>query len=253
MNRLLFLCLFSSAASAGTTLTWERSKGSEKPTTLVMKCEGGNARFEGSAAAGRTVIWDAAKKTLAVLKPAEKTYSQLTEAQLLELRERMKAMAEQMRGRLDSLPPAQRAQLEAMLGAAEETAEWKFTATGKKSRVGKWECELYDGERGAVKSQSCMVPWPSAPAKKDELECVKSVSSLFQALSRGLARDSDTAPEDLTKFPGLPVQTTRSMADGQQLVSTLKSAEKGKIPPDAFLVPKDYTLTKTEGLGGTHE
>jgi hypothetical protein len=248
MNRALVLLLVSSAASAGTTLAWERLRGDEAPTRLTMKCENGNVRFEGSAGGGRVVIWDAQAKTLDVLKPQEKTYGQLTETQANAMRDKLKGLREQMKARLDTLPPEKRTQLEAMLAdASGEGEQWKFTATGKKQKVGKWDCEVYDGERGAVKMQSCMVPWSAAPAKKEDLECLKGVSSLFQSLLKGIA-DADAAThEDLTRFPGLPVQTTRVLPDGRKAVMTLMSAERGKIGAGEFVVPKDYQLTSLDG------
>jgi hypothetical protein len=242
MSRALPLLLVSSVAFGGTTLTWERTRGAEAPAPVSMKCEGGSARFEG-AGSDRIILWDGATKTLSLLKPADKTYQQLTEAQMQQMRDRAAAAMEAMKPRLEKMSPEQRAQLEAMMNAGSgQAGEWKFTPTGKKAKVGKWDCEWYDGTRGGLKTQSCMVPWASAPAKKEELECVKSAMSIFQGMLRGAMHDGDATHDDFTKFPGIPVQTVRESSDGTKHSMTLKNVDRGPLPPETFAVPKGYTL-----------
>ena len=243
------LLLLSTPAFAGTTITWQRSRGDEAPTTLVMKCEGGNARFDTTAQGGSIVVWDDAKKTLNILKPAQKTYTSVTEAQLGEIRKHAEATYRDLEKRLNAMPPAERAQMEAMMmqtGLGQKVAEWKFTPTGKKSKVGPWPCELYEGDRGGQgKTTFCMAPWATAPVKKEEFACLKNVVALFGALAGG--SDSDLAHEDLTKFPGLPLQTTRELGEGKTMSSTVKAAARAKHPAETFAIPAGYTQSEAAG------
>jgi hypothetical protein len=234
MSRLAFTFVLASfSAHAGIVLKWDRTRGDEPATTLVMTCEGGNARFEGSGTKGRTVLWDAKARALHVIKTDEKTFSTLSEAQLLALRERAKAAIEKIKA---ASTPEKRAEIDAMTAEP----EWKLTATGQKAKPGQWDCELYDAEKGTSKLQMCIVPWAKSPAKKEDLDCVKSVAELFKMMSRGaLSKEADFA-EDLTKFPGLAVQSTRDMGGGKKAISTLKTVEKVTPPPGAFTVPADF-------------
>src|SRR5205814_123380 len=116
----------------GTSVTWERTLRDGTPMTVVMKCDNGSARFErGGAEGSRTVIWDGPGKAMLVLKPAEKTYTKMTEAQLKEMKERTQARVAEMRAKVEKLPPADRARAEAMMAAMgeEKPAEWKFKPT----------------------------------------------------------------------------------------------------------------------------
>jgi hypothetical protein len=86
-----------------------------------------------------------------------------------------------------------------------------------------------------------MTPWPAAPAKKEDFECVKSAVSLFQSMVRG--PDSEMTGDDFTKFPGLPIQTLRDNGDGTKNTNTLESVERGPLSAATFAIPKDYQLT----------
>src|SRR5262249_39781502 len=148
MRRTLLASLLASAsASAGVKIVWERVQAGKPAHDIVMQCEGESARFEGAGDKPMTVIWDGQKKLLTLLHPDDKPYMQLH-------------------------PP----RTAAVRGGATPSNAGKtvdealtFTAKGKKAKVGKWDCELYDVKRGESSLEMCLTPWDKAPLKREEV------------------------------------------------------------------------------------
>jgi hypothetical protein len=211
-HRALALVLVSSTAFADGKAVWERTAAGKPPTPITMWCKNGNARMETNGEKKLVVIWDSEKKLLSILHPDEKVYEQLDPSRFAGL------------------------QGASAQGGGNETT---YTATGKKQKVEKWDCELYKVKRLGMPLEMCLVPWAKSPVKKDELACMKSVADAFAMLG---AKDNDGAAQDFTKMPGLPVQTTRDLGDGKANVMTLKGWEKGEPPAGAFTIPDDYSV-----------
>lgn len=217
-STLLACLLFSLSASAGVKLVWDRVQDGKPPHEIKMSCEGDSARFEGAGERPMTAIWDGQKKLLSILHAEDKTYMQLDPARIAAVR--------------GGAAPGKSA------ATPEEAAT--FSDKGKKSKVGKWDCELYEVKRGeTTKLEMCIVPWDKAPLKKEDVACLKSVGEAMRNMGM---RESDGTHEDLSKFPGLPVQVTHEGSS-----TTLKSAEKATVPADAFTVPADFTPAKGPG------
>lgn len=253
MNRLLVLLLIASSASAGTVLNWERAR-TDETNSIVMKCEGGNARFESNGGkAAAIVIYLAKTKTLTVMNPAAKTYVQMDQSTMSAARDRASATKERMKAQLEKAAPEQRAQLEALLNAEKDVKplpEWSFKSTGKKLKVGSFDCELFDGSRGETRVELCLVPWEKAPVKRADLECARGVAEMFKSMGPAVAADGDSTREDLTKFPGLPVLSSRDVGEGRKITMTLKGAAIAPVSPDEFVIPPGYELNKSRTFGG---
>jgi hypothetical protein len=241
MNRILLsLCVLCAATSfAGVKVVWDRVSADGKSAEISMQCEGENARFEGAGEKKSVAIWDAKKQMLEVVRDDNKTYTALDPAQIAAMAQRLAAM----RAKLDQMPPEQRAQVEKMMGgkmADDPKAEWVFTSKNKKSKIAKWDCDLYDAKRGALEAEMCIVPWEKSPLKREDLKCVKPISEMFKGMS---SDEADGMTDMLEKFPGMPARSIRNLADGKKATTTLKSADHATIAASAFEVPAGYKET----------
>jgi hypothetical protein len=206
-----FLVLFSASAFAAGKVTFERSVAGAAPVPITVLCDSGNARMETGGEPEKKVvlIWDAKQKQLSILHPGTKTYQQIDPDRF-----------SQATGQQPGPDPVVTA-----------------TATGKKAKVDRWDCEHYNVKRGELQLDMCLVPWAKAPVKKEELSCMASVQAAMRKMG---AKEGDATGGDVDKLPGMPVQTTRDLGEGKANVMTLKSVERGPAPSDAFVVPTDY-------------
>ncbi len=243
MNRILpsLFVLCASTSFAGIKVVWDRVSAEGKNAEISMQCEGENARFEGMGMGDKksVAIWDAKKQMLEVVRDENKSYTALDPAQIAAMAQRLAAM----RASLAQMPPEKREQLEKMMGgkmADDPKAEWVFTSKNKKSKVAKWDCELYDAKRGAMEAEMCIIPWEKSPLKREDLKCVKPISEMFKGMS---SDEADGMTDMLEKFPGMPALSVRNLADGKKSTTTMKSADHAAVAASAFEIPAGYKET----------
>jgi hypothetical protein len=82
-------------------------------------------------------VFDGGKQVLYMVDPTRKTYFEMTKADVDRLGAQVHGAVAQMQSQLEKLPPAQRAQMEAMMQGVERTR------TGSDG-VGRWTCDKYD-------------------------------------------------------------------------------------------------------------
>jgi hypothetical protein len=220
---LLSVCLVGSApAFAGGRFTWERSTTGQSPVPITLTCEDGDARMETGGEKNRVLIWDAKKRVLTILDPVTKSY--------------LSVDPEHLTGMIGRRPPKD---------------EPAFKQTGKKSKVGPWECEHYvirrSGQNGGVEIWyelgACLVSWAKSPVKAEELGCLKSMMGALDTLG---AQEGDVTAGAVDELPGLPVRTVRDTGDGKVSVSTFKSFQRVPVGAEAFTVPADYAPRGSE-------
>src|SRR5687768_588935 len=87
------------------------------PLTVQVQIEATRMRTEmaGPNGAVQVMIFDGGKQVLYIVDPARKTYMEMTKADADRLGGQMQGAIGQMQAQLEKLPPAQRAQMEAML------------------------------------------------------------------------------------------------------------------------------------------
>jgi hypothetical protein len=110
---LLLFC--GSAWAADGVLIAERTSVGGSAQTHQIQIERTRIRTEMSGDAHRIVIFDGGKEVLWMLDPAKQTYNELTKADFERLGAQMQGAMAMMQSQLANLPPAQRAQIEAMM------------------------------------------------------------------------------------------------------------------------------------------
>src|SRR5687767_10283989 len=116
------------------------------PFTVRVQLEATRMRTEMAGPNGvmNVMIFDGDKQVLYIIDPARKTYMEMTKADVDRMSAQLQGSAAQMQAQLEKLPPAQRAQMEAMMKGVQ------FTRTGTDT-VGRWTCDKYDLTIGGQK------------------------------------------------------------------------------------------------------
>ncbi len=108
----------------------------------------------------------------------------------------------------------------------------KLVPTGKKEKVGDFDCEIFTADLGAIKATYWIAKdFPNYPSVLAQLD--KFQSGAISAMGKGIM------PE-LKDFPGMMMKTELDMA-GKKVVTTIVSAKEENVDPAVFVLPKGYT------------
>ena len=108
----------------------------------------------------------------------------------------------------------------------------KLLPTGKKEKIGEYDCEIFTAGLGALKATYWIAKdFPNYQSVLAQLD--KFQSGTISAMGKGLL-------PDLKDFPGMTIKTEIDLS-GKKIVTTLISAKEGNVDPKSFDIPKGYT------------
>src|SRR5262245_38041961 len=191
------LCVMTGSlqAASGLLIVEKTTSGGGAPQTGQIQIEATRMRAESTTMRGerQVVIFDGTKQVLTIIDPGKKTYSELTRADVDQLGSQMSEAMAQMQKQLATLPPEQRAQMEAMIkgrmgGAGipgSSKIEYRKTGT---DTVGKWTCDKYEGyEDGRKTSEVCTVDAKTLGFAESDFAVSKQMADFFSKLVPGAA------------------------------------------------------------------
>ncbi|MFQ5817906.1 MAG: DUF4412 domain-containing protein [Terriglobia bacterium] len=254
---LLLLCLTAAPlpAWAGVVIEQE-AKNTEtgEVVRMVSYVEPGRLRMEAQGSAGTLItIFRADRQVVWTIQPAEKSYQEITQAdvdrmagQLAEMRKRQEAM-------LKDLPPEQRAMVEQMMKqqmGGTRPLDVRVNRLGAES-VGKFTTTKYeiltDGERTA---ELWATPLAQVELQPAEYETFLQFTRFFKKLSQAAARQM-ASTQVLARHPeaieGFPVRVL-SYEEGE-LVSEqqLVRVERQPLAEDKFQLPPGLRKVQMPG------
>jgi hypothetical protein len=173
----------------------------------------------------------------------------------------------QMQQRLQSMPEAQRKQIEAMMAqhgvpapgtpaagaAASEPAKTSYEKSGQTKTVGSWSCQVFHQKRnGELAADLCIAPAAAVGLTKDDLAAFHTIAeTMGKMLPAGANRDNAMMDFDaMTRqigFVGMPVETVTYLAGKVLTTSTVKSVDHAPLGSDVFEVPAGYTKRDMPG------
>jgi hypothetical protein len=244
--------LTSPLRAAQGVLIVEQTTAGDKVQTSRIRIEPERMRAEVAGAAGATqvVIFDGTKQVMWIVDESRKSFTEMTKADVDRMGGQMNDMMAKMQEQLKSLPPAQRAQIEAMMkgrggagmpgmGAAAEQTEYKRTGT---ARVGAWTCVTYDAVRGGEKvAELCTVRPEDLGFTPADFAVSRQLAEFFKAL---MPQGADSlfrigTPED-QGFSGVPVRRT-IVAGPQRTTTEVVEVSRQTFADDLFTVPAGFT------------
>jgi hypothetical protein len=185
----------------------QKVDGGMQSGEMTIKIKNGKARVD--MAPQISTISDSTSGDVITLMHAQKQFMRIPAAQT-------KALVEQM---------------QKLSGAKPQTAAPKLTPTGKKEKVGEYECELYTWAAGGM-----TVNYWLADKFPDY---AKVQAALEETQNAGLTAMMSGMMPKSSEFPGMAIKTEMAVA-GQKITTTLVSVKEQEVDPAVFELPKDY-------------
>jgi hypothetical protein len=261
VKSLAFACAFfvlpgTARAADGVLLVMKVTPEGGAPQTTQVQIEGRRMRAEGIDERGQRqiVIFDGTKKVMMAIDDRQKTYVEMTEADIEALGGQMSGMMAQMEQQMKNMPPEQRAQLEAMMkgrgapmpGGPAPKIQYTKTGTGT---VGKWACDKYEGTSGGQKvSEVCAADPKALGFTAADFEVSRELVAFFKKLMpAGGAQMFSIGTQADQGFNGVPVRTV-STTGGKQVTTEITEVSRQTFPDSVFQAPAGYQ--KQSMMGG---
>ena len=182
----------------------QKVEGGGQTGEQTIKIKGDKARTELNPAV--SMITDGATGEMITLTHSGRTYLKVSA-------EQTKSMLEQLQKFRTSPDPA------------------KLQPTGKKEKIGEYDCEIFTAGLGALKATYWIAKdFPNYQSVLAQLG--KFQSGTISAMGQGLL-------PDIKDFPGMTIKTELDLS-GKKIVTTLISAKEENVDPKAFDIPQGY-------------
>ncbi len=225
------------AQAADGILITQRVTSGGAPLTVRVQIEATRTRTEMAGPNGvmNVTIFDGGKQVLYIVDPARKTYMEMTKADVDRLSAQMQGSMAQMQAQLEKMPPAQRAQMEAMMKGVQHTRTGSDT-------VGRWTCDKYDLTQGGQKiGEVCSVNMATLGFGATDFDVMRQMGAFYSAMA-------PLMPAQLTGVSGIdqrdssdfPVKTVM-MVPGGTMTTEVVEAGRQTFPDSLFAVPAGFT------------
>ena len=203
----------------------------------------------------RTMIFDGTKQVLWMINDSNKTYNEMTKADVERLGAQMTDAMSQMQAQMANLPPAQRAQVEAMMrgrgmpAAAAAPVKTEYRKVGS-DKVGKWTCDRYDGYLNNQKTtELCTVDPKDLGFALTDFDVARQLAEFFSKLMpQGADAMFRVGTAEAQGFSGVPVRRTTLGPQGS--TSEITDVSRQNFPDSAFEVPAGFQKEAFAAPGG---
>ena len=230
-----------------------------KTDTHQVQIEKDRMRAETTGPAGekQAFVFDGTKQVMWIINYDKKTYNEMTKADVDAIGGQMASAMSQMEEAMKNMPPAQRAQMEAMMrgrmgGAAAAAAppakpDYRKAGTDK---VGKWTCDKYDGfENNQKTSEVCTVDPKELGFAASDFEVTRQLAAFFQKLApQQAAQMFSFGKAEEQGFSGVPVRRITGIGK-QEPITEMSDVSRQTFPASTFEVPQGFQK-EAFGLGG---
>jgi hypothetical protein len=245
---VLAIACASPLHAAEGVLIVERTVAGATTRTSQMQIERERMRAEMTAPSGATqiVVFDGAQQVMRMISVDRKTYTEMTKADADRMGAQVGAAMAGMKEKLASLPPEQRAKMEAMMArvggaGAVMGAKPEYRRAGT-DKAGKWTCDKYEGFRNGEKiSEVCTVDPKVLGLTMADFEISKQVAAFFEKM---LPQAADQifamgTPEG-QGFSGVPVRRINYSGGKVQSTSELTDVKRQTFPDSSYEVPAGF-------------
>jgi hypothetical protein len=252
---IALLFTVASSAQAGTVYTMLETVG-PTPKTIVLSVEGQSLRMDEQA--GSTMIFKGADGQAMAVDHEAQSYITLDRKQVAATMEQLSPALEQVRKRLESLPPDQRARVEKMMGRkmpAQPAAppQWDVDATGESGQHAGYDCEWHNLSReGALQQRMCLADPDDIIGGREALATMRQMAKFIEEVFAPIRAQlpmamGDNPMANLEKMNGFPIITQRLSNGSVESDLRLQGAAETALNNNAFAPPAGYTERR---LGG---
>jgi hypothetical protein len=250
---VVFSLLTAPAIAAEGILITQRVTSGGPPLTIQVQIEPTRMRTDmvGPNGAVQAMIFDGGKQVLYIVDPARKTYMEMTKADADRLGAQVQGAMAQMQAQLEKLPPAQRAQMEAMLkGRGGAAAAPQYTRTGS-DKVGRWACDKYDVTQNGQKiGEVCSVNPTTLGFGATDFAVMGQMAAFYSGMAPQMSGQlPPVTPIDQGGTSGFPVRSVVTI-QGQTTTTEVVEAGRQTFADSLFVVPAGFTKQDMMGLTG---
>ena len=237
----------------------ERTVSGASTRTSQVQIEPERMRAEMTSASGdvQVIVFDGPQQVLRMINLARKSYTEMTKADVDRMGAQMTAAMAGLKEKLASMPPEQRAKMEAMMARVGGAAPAAATASAKPEyrragtdKAGKWTCDKYEGFRNGVKvSEVCTVEPKALGLTMADFEISKQVAAFFEKmLPQGVDQIVGVGTMETQGFSGVPVRRVSYNGAQVQSTSELTDVRRQTFAADTYDVPAGFQK-QTFGIG----
>jgi hypothetical protein len=252
------LCVLAATLQAASgLLIVEKTTVGDKPQIHQIQIESTRMRTESSGANGekQVMVFDGTKQVLDIIYLDKKTYTEMTKDDVEKMGGQLSDAMAQMQKQMANLPPAQRAQMEAMMkgrmggagAAAAPKVQYKKTGT---DTVGKWTCDKYEGfDNGQKTSEVCTVDPKVLGFAASDFEISRQLGEFFKKMmpaSAGQMFSLGTVADQ--GFSGVPVRRTFTIGE-RQVTTEITEVSRQNFPDSSYAVPAGFEKQAFGAMG----
>jgi hypothetical protein len=241
----LSLAAPSLLAADGVLIVEKRTAGGTTTTTQIqIEKTRMRAEVPGPTGATQVVVFDATADVMRMIDAGNKTYTEITKADVDRMGGQMSGAMAQLEERMKSMPPEQRERMEAAMrgrgmGAPAAPPKPTYRKNGT-DKVGKWTCDKYDGFQNDQKvSELCTVDPAALGLGAADFDVTRQMAAFFQKLSPQGARQLFTIGSAEQGYSGVPVRSIMSIGP-QQTTIELTEVTRKSFSDDSYAVPAGF-------------
>ena len=228
------------------------------------------AETVGQAGEKQTVVFDGVKQVLWLINTGRKSYSEMTKADVDRLGGQMSDAMARLQEQLKSLPPEQRAQIEALMagrgglggppggrGGAAAPPQVNFAKAGGSKTVAGWSCDQYRKTvNGQQEEDLCLARITAVGLSAADFQVFERFSTFMAPLMTSPMmpkNDIIMGWNDMNKavgFPAAPLETVTYAGGKPDRQMTVNKMERTAIPAGTYELPAGLTKQEIPGLGG---
>ncbi len=197
-----------------------------------------------------TFIYRRDKEVFWTIDNKEKTYMEITRADMLGMKKKMDEAMNKMKEQMKNMPPDERAMMEKMMKGQmpfrPEEPIYKKRASG--IIVNKWNCDKYEGYMDGKKAEEIWTTdWEKLGLKREDLEVMEGLGGFFGEFSREQHTFYKVGSQE-RGYAGIPIRTI-TYSNGKIMDKTeLKEIRKQNFASSLFNLPKGFKKNEYPGI-----
>ena len=272
---LAFLCLLLAQAPAWAGVVYEiettdHAQSPPKTESIQAAVEGRHLKM-GIASGGEgkqgEMIFRGDRREMVVVDHDNRSYHQIDEAAMKQVAGQVSDVMAQMQEALKNVPADRRAMVEEMMKknmpsgqAAPKRPKSELKKTGERATHNGYPCVKYEVFVDGRKARELWVTdWSNVEGGSDVVEAFEDMADFFREMMDSVPQIGggsgssfgDEVFEHMKELGGFPVVTKEFGEDGSlEGESTLRSARRQTLDPDAFEPPSGYKRQEMFSPGG---
>jgi uncharacterized protein DUF4412 len=254
MRNVTIVCVVWILMTAGSLgaqgiLLVEQETRDGKTSTSQIQIDNTHIRVESHASGNTAFIFDGSAQVMRVIDLDKKTFTEMDQDRLQQMRQQMARMEEQMK----NLPPQQRAMMEQMMrsrggtmGAQQAKTEYRQAGSDK---VGRWTCTRFEGFVAQQKvAELCTVDPKDLGLVASDFDVARQLAEFVRTLMPQMSAQTSVYGTPAEQgFSGVAVRRTAYNNGQISSVSELKELRRETFPASTWEVPAGFDK---QSMGG---